>query len=114
MPADLAALWHAEQRSFVALAAIETVIFRRAMERSAERLPAEQLYTVDYARFCAQTVEVFRQVVEFCGLAASRRFERAVSRVTLVNRDDQWRSRLTAEQQATVLRVLERSGGVAG
>jgi len=109
LPSDLDDLWHAERRSFVALAAIETVIFERAMHHCTGQLPAGAVCTVDYARFCEQPVEVFREVGEFCGLPWSPRFEREVRRVPLVNRDDKWRSSLSAEQQAVMRRVLEQA-----
>jgi hypothetical protein len=109
LPPDLDALWHEERRSFVALAGIETVILHRAMRRCIERVPASQLCTIDYARLCASPVDAFKEVTEFCGLAWSAQFERAVRGVALVNRDDKWRTGLTIEQQATLLRVLDRS-----
>jgi hypothetical protein len=109
LPPDLDLLWHEEQRSFVALAAIETVIFERAMRRCREQMPASAIWTVDYARLCERPVDVFREVCEFAGLPWSTRFDREVRRVALVNRDDKWRSSLTAEQQAIMLRVLERA-----
>jgi hypothetical protein len=109
LPPDLDAIWHDEHRSFVALAAIETVIFERAMRHCAQRMPAGAVWTVDYARLCERPVEVFREVGEFCGLPWSPRFEREVKRVPLINRDNKWRSSLSAEQQAVMLRVMHRA-----
>jgi hypothetical protein len=111
LPPDLDALWQDERRSFVALAGIETVIFDRAMRRCTERVPASQLRTIEYARLCSSPVDVLKEVTEFCGLQWSARFERAVRRVPLVNRDDKWRASLTRDQQAMLVRVLERARG---
>jgi hypothetical protein len=52
---------------------------------------------------------VFRAVAKFCQLEWTKRFERSIGRVLLIDRDDQWRSKLTATQQAVMQRTLERA-----
>ena len=109
LPPDLQALWCEERQSFVALAAIECVIFERAMRKCREIVPRAQMHTVDYARFCAEPVEVLRRVADFCDLNWSRSFESAIGRVRLRNSDSKWRDCLTEDQQAVPLRMLSRA-----
>jgi hypothetical protein len=109
LPPDLQALWREERQSFVALAAIECVIFERAMRKCREIVPRAQMHTVRYARFCSEPVEVLREVADFCGLNWSRSFESAIGRVRLRNRDSKWRDCLTEDQQAVLLRTLSRA-----
>jgi len=109
LPPDLQALWCEERQSFVALAAIECVIFERAMRKCREIVPRAQMHTVDYARFCAEPVEVLRRAADFCDLTWSRSFESAIGRVRLRNSDSKWRDCLTEDQQAVLLRTLSRA-----
>jgi len=112
MPADLNAIWQREGESFVALAAIEYVLVQRAMDECRATLPAGQMLTVSYSKLCADPVGVFREATNFCQLDWSARFEKAIKRVRLVDRDEHWRSKLTTAQQATLQRTLEQAGTV--
>jgi sulfotransferase family protein len=111
LPPDLAALWRQEGESFVALAAIEFLIYQRAMDQCRATLPSSQLHTVSYTQLCAEPVNVFREVARFCCLPWSKRFEKSIGRVRLVNRDDKWRKTLTASQQDVLLRTLKLGQG---
>jgi len=104
---DLEQIWNDENKSFVALAALEYVIYQRAMEASRKELTPNRLLTISYANLCRQPVEQFREVVDFCGLDWSASFERAVRKVRLTDRDHKWRTNLTADQQSILLRTLE-------
>jgi hypothetical protein len=97
----------------VALAAIEQVILERAMHRCRAALSAAQVHTVHYARFCADSVGVLKEVIEFCNLRWSARFESAIQRVSLHSTDEQWRSSLTKHQQTVLLRTFERAQATA-
>jgi hypothetical protein len=109
LPLELQKLWQQEGESFVALAAIEYVILTRAMEQCRASLCADQLCRVSYANLCADPVAVFREVATFCRLDWSSRFERSISEIRLVNRDDKWRKQLTVSQQDVLISTLKRS-----
>jgi hypothetical protein len=109
LPEDLNEIWRQEGESFAALAAIEYIIVQRAMALCRESLPAAQWHTVSYSHFCADPVDVFSKVVEFCQLNWSPRFERLVRGYRLVDRDGQWRKKLTTAQQETLQRTLEKA-----
>ena len=110
LPADLDALWQEEGQSFVALAALECVVFERAMQRCREAVPAAELHTVRYGHLCADPVGILRGVTDFCGLSWPGRFENAIGRVRLENNDAKWRSSLTEGQQLILLRTLKKAG----
>jgi hypothetical protein len=109
LPPDLDAIWRQEGESFLALAALEYVIVQRAMAQCRTTVPTCQMLTVAYADFCADPIGVFRKVIEFCHLNWSPRFEKAIKRVRLVNRDDKWQQSLNAAQQSVLQRTLERA-----
>jgi hypothetical protein len=109
LPDDLDAIWRLERESFVALAAIEYVIVQREMMQCRAILRPEQFHEVSYSDLCADPGGVFKNVVEFCHLPRSAQFEKSISRIQLVDRDDQWRKKLTLAQQAVLQRTLERA-----
>jgi hypothetical protein len=109
LPPDLDAIWREEGESFVALAAIEYLMVQRALLECRANLPPERFCTVAYADLCADAVGEFRRVIEFSRLAWSTRFEAAIRRVSLIDRDDQWRAALSPAQQATLARTLQRA-----
>lgn len=109
LPPDLDAIWEMEGRSFIALAAIEYVIVRRAMARCRTALGAERFYTVSYSDLCSNPVDILRGACEFCQLDWSNQFEKSIRRVRLDNRDAHWRTKLTIAQQAILERTLARA-----
>lgn len=109
LPTDLAAIWADENQSFIALAALECVIVERAIEQCRKQIPSNQIQTVDYAALCKDPVAVFRRVTDFCGLEWSARFANAINSVRLVDRDDQWMTRLSPAQRAALERTLQRA-----
>jgi omega-hydroxy-beta-dihydromenaquinone-9 sulfotransferase len=113
LPADLDAIWRQEGESFVALAAIEYVIVHRAMAQCRAALSAQQIHTVVYSELCADAVGVIRKAIDFSRLEWSSRFEKAIRRVRLVDRDDQWRKNLSPAQQSILVRTLERAQAMA-
>jgi hypothetical protein len=109
LPDDLEQIWNEENRSFVALAALEYVIYQRAMDACRADLPLDRMLTISYAALCREPIEQFRQVADFCGLDWSLRFERAIAKVRLIDRDHKWRTNLTADQQSVLQRTIERA-----
>jgi omega-hydroxy-beta-dihydromenaquinone-9 sulfotransferase len=110
LPQDLQDIWITEDRSFVALAAIEYVIFQRAIEKCLSVISADRYMRVSYTELCADPISVFRKVILFAGIKWNAGFERKIRGRRLNNRDDQWRSTLTIAQQRILQRTLERAG----
>jgi omega-hydroxy-beta-dihydromenaquinone-9 sulfotransferase len=109
LPQDLQDLWLQENRSFVALAAIECVIYQRTISECLATISADRCMKVSYTELCADPIAVFRAVIQFVGLKWAARFERRIRRTSLTNRDDQWKSKLTSAQQTILERTLERA-----
>ena len=109
LPDDLEQIWNEEDRSFVALAALEYVIYQRAMVACRTDLASDRMLTISYATLCREPIEQFHRVADFCGLDWSSSFERAIAKVRLVDRDHKWRTNLTADQQSVLLRTIERA-----
>ena len=113
LPQDLQELWLQEDRSFVALAAIECVIFQRAMSKCVTALSTDRYMKVSYTDLCADPIAVFRNVLQFAGLKSVASFERQLRGKRLKNRDDQWKTLLTTAQQRILERTLERAHAYA-
>jgi len=73
----------------------------------------QQIHTVVYSELCADAVGVIKKATDFSRLKWSSRFEKAIRRVRLVNRDDQWRKNLSPTQQSILVRTLERAQAMA-
>ena len=101
--------WERHGKSFVALAGIQWKLLMDATADAASRIPAGQYMGIRYEEFVTDPVGNFRQVVEFCGLDWSPRFERAVASYTLETANGKWREDLTADQQAILQAVLSES-----
>ncbi len=109
LPGDLATIWHREQESFVALAALECVIVERAIEQCRVTLPPTQFLRVSYSDFCEDAVAVFRNATAFCGLEWPASFERSIRQMRFVNQSEKWRRNLSDKQQAVLQRVLDQA-----
>jgi hypothetical protein len=109
LPADLETIWREQGESFVALAALEFVIFERAMQVCRQLLPAVHVLDVSYTRICSDPMATFRSVVAHCGLEWFDEFEKALRQFSLRDSDDKWRKHLTVPQQEVVIRTLERT-----
>ena len=54
---------------------------------------------VEYERLCADPLDVFKQVVNFCELEWSAEFENRIKKQSLKSANEKWRQGLTQEQQ---------------
>jgi omega-hydroxy-beta-dihydromenaquinone-9 sulfotransferase len=113
LPQDLQELWLQEKRSFVALAAIEYVIFQRAIAECVAVISPDRYMKVNYTDLCADPIAIFTDVIKFARLRWVTNFERKLRVKRLNNRDDQWKSTLTGAQQNILERTLERAQGMS-
>jgi hypothetical protein len=109
LPRDLETLWNDQGQSFVALAAIEYVLFERAYRRCQQAIPRDQILEIAYASLCADPILAYRTVLAHCGLNWSARFERHIKRHSLRNTDYKWRENLSEHQQTVLIQTLERA-----
>ena len=91
--------WERFNRSFIALAGIELEILTEAMKTAKQLMPDDNFMEVEYERLCANPLDVFKQVVNFCELEWSAEFENRIKKQRLKSANEKWRQGLTQEQQ---------------
>ena len=100
------ALWEKYDRSFVALAGIECLIYRDAVELARAQLPEGRFIEVEYEALCENPVDIYRSVVDFTGLEWSEGFEAVIRSQVFRNSNHKWRQDLTGEQQQILEEIL--------
>jgi hypothetical protein len=100
--------WEEHDKSFVALAAIEWKILLDALESGRRLVPDSDFLEVKYEDLCADPSAVFREVLQFCGLEASRSFERAIAEFSLRNTNSKWQDQLSAAQKNILEGILRQ------
>jgi len=100
--------WLSSNQSFAVLAAIQWKRWMDAFEAAKRHISPEQYFEIKYEDFTADPVATFDEVLEFCGLKSSPRFDRRIRRFNVRSRNDKWRSHLTAEQQRHLNDSLQR------
>ncbi len=91
--------WERFNKSFVALACIEWKILIDAMERAKQFVSSENFMEIRYEDFCSSSLEIFRNVIEFCELEESSEFEEFVKSYVLKNTNFKWQKELTDYQK---------------
>jgi hypothetical protein len=91
--------WERSGRSFWTLAGIQWNILMDAFELARAPLPSNRYLEIRYEDFTADPVAVFRDVIAFCDLNWSARFEAAVNSLEIENANFKWRDELTPLQQ---------------
>ena len=99
-------LWEKYDRSFVALAGIECLIYRDAIESSKLQLRDNNFYEVEYEDLCENPIDIYRSVVDFCDLKWSEKFETVIRSQAFRNTNHKWRQDLTDEQQQILVEIL--------
>ena len=94
--------WEKFDRSFVALAGIELKILAEAMKKARQTVASCNFMELEYQSFCADPIETFRQVVDFCELSQLPEFEDALNKYTVRSADYKWQEDLTPAQQCIV------------
>lgn len=101
--------WECHGKSFVALAGLQWKLLMEATSEAAARIPAGQFMRLRYEDFVLDPTRHFRDVVKFCGLEWSPRFEKAIGKYKLRSTNGKWRNELTPEQQVVLQSVLAES-----
>ena len=94
--------WELFDRSFIALAGIELKILSKAMEKARKFVDEDNFLEVDYEQLCKDPLGVFKEVVKFCELEWSSKFENAIKNYHLKNTNYKWQKDLTIEQKKIV------------
>ncbi|MCP4372436.1 MAG: sulfotransferase [Deltaproteobacteria bacterium] len=94
--------WERFDRSFIALAGIELKILAEAMEKAKRFVHNGNFMEVKYEDLCADSIDVFKKVTEFCELEWSPKFENSVKKYSLKNTNYKWKQELTGSQQEII------------
>ena len=86
--------WERFDRSFVALAGIQMQILDDAMRRARQEVAPQNFMEVPYETFCDEPISTFREVVDFCELPWSPRFEQRLRAHRVRSADDKWQQRI--------------------
>lgn len=99
-------LWEQHNKSFVALAGIECLIYQEALEKGKKLINTENFVEVDYEIFCEQPLDVFKNVVDICGLNWTPDFEKSVTGTQVRSSNFKWKQDLSVIQQRILESVL--------
>ena len=99
--------WEKHGRSFLVLACIEWKILMDAMEQAKTAVPKENFLEIKYEDLCSEPAGVFKNVIEFCELQHSKKFDMLVKQYPLKNINSKWKRELTADQQRLIANVLD-------
>jgi len=91
--------WKRYNKSFIALACIEWKLLLDALDKAKEFVDEGNLFEVKYENLCAHPVSVFKDVVEFCDLEWSKKFEGSIKKYTLKNTNYKWQKEFTEYQK---------------
>ncbi|MCP4372428.1 MAG: sulfotransferase [Deltaproteobacteria bacterium] len=91
--------WERFDRSFIALAGIELKILSEAMEKGKRCINIDNFIEIDYADLCGDPLDTFKEIVEFCELKWSLKFEDRIKKYSLKNTNHKWQEELTSDQQ---------------
>jgi len=98
--------WERYDKSFIVLACIQWKILMDAMEKAKRYVNKNDYFEVKYEDLSSHTMNVFKDVVEFCDLEWSRKFEKSIDNYELKNKNYKWKKEFTKDQQKIVENVL--------
>jgi len=90
--------WEDHGKSFLVLAAIQWKILMDAFENAKKTIAEDQYMEIRYEDFTVDPTRSFEQVLQFCELADSTRFYKAISAIKLHGQNEKWRKNLTPAQ----------------
>jgi hypothetical protein len=98
--------WEEHDQSFVVLAAIQWKILMDAMEKAKNTISSERFLEIKYEDLCADPIDQFQKVTQFCELEWTVGFERQLGKYHLKNTNDKFKHDFTAKQQSDLEEVL--------
>jgi hypothetical protein len=98
--------WDQSGKSFVTLAGIQWKILMEAFAKARDLVPSTRYLEVKYEDLVADPKAVFDRALTFCELAHSREFEAAIESFNVVDRNQEYKTRLTHFQRKQLGTVL--------
>lgn len=100
--AEYKAIWNRYDQSFVALAAIQWMMYVDAFRKTG----SQTFHRVRYEDLCENPISVMKTTMDFCRLDWNRSIENRLKKYALQNTDHKWRSQLSEKQQALLNDIL--------
>jgi len=98
--------WEKYDKSFFVLACIQWKILVDAMENAKKFVKSEDFYQIKYEDLASNTKNVFKDILNFCDLKWSDKFEKSINKFKLVSKNYKWKEQFTKEQQNIIENVL--------
>lgn len=95
-------IWNKYDQSFVALAAIQWMMYVDAFRKS----DSQAFHKVRYEDLCENSVSVMKGTTDFCQLNWDRSIEKRIRKYALRNTDHKWQSQLSHKQQGLLNEIL--------
>jgi len=100
--------WEKYNKSFIVLAAIQWKMLVESVEKSKKLLPDSQFIEIKYEELMANSLNVFRKVIDFCELNWTPGFEERIKKFTLKNMNHKWKENLSDLQKKELNEVLSK------
>jgi hypothetical protein len=100
--------WNNHDQSFVALAGIQWKILMDSMEKAKGCADSSNFMEIKYETFCQESIDIFKNVTEFCELDWSKSFEKNLSKFKLNSQDYKWKNELSEKQISELENVLRQ------
>ena len=107
LPEKYQEIWERHDKSFIALAAIEYLIYIDAYNKSISNLEPGSLFEISYDSLCAKPIDTLKMVTERCELSWNYKFEDRIRLFELNNSDYKWKNNLTSDQQNILSDILD-------
>lgn len=98
--------WIKHEKSFVALAGIQWKILMDSIAEVRKHVDDRNFLEVQYESLCKDPINVFKDVVDFCELEWTGKFEKDLARFSLRSQDFKWSEDLTDDQKNILEGIL--------
>lgn len=106
LPSEYKVEWHNSSHSFCVLAAIQWKLLMDSYELAKTKIQPSHYLEIKYEDFCLNTDQTLKNILEFCELQPSKKFDNAVKSYSLNNTNEKWQSELTQPQQEILTDTL--------
>lgn len=107
LPPHLQPVWDNSGRSFLVLAALQWKLLVREIANAAQELTRDQYLQVRFEEMATYPGDIFARILDFCGLAASKSLDRALSSARIISTNEKRKLELTDEELRLLSHVLE-------
>ena len=100
-------LWEKHNKSFVALAAIQYMIYSDAFEAAKSKMESGKVLEIRYEDFVKDPKAQLKMAIDFMGLTWSPTFEKALARFKITDANVKWKRDLSDLQQKELSQIID-------